>query len=538
MSCTAHRSFIRKSLLFLCPAALALGQTAGNSGNSGAPDIQSAWDQVISGPVAAATPDPALVQAQSSKPKSDLDDLLAHFYGEVRANYQRYQTNFTGNPTYSGVINAPFYGVFNPAGIPSLTAFEPTANRVQTFLDFGTRGYGSERVNTHVAMRYRADLTHVSEGSPGQNVIETFPGAHILEVLEANVEVNSKPTDGMLAGSTFTFGRLNVYGAELASFDGASFGLSKRKFDLTLFGGRRFSYFSDPDQRGIGGANLNIKVAPGFSIGIETLTYIHASNRLIVRKRVNEHMLLTGYVRSFGGSFTDLYVSGLFTTRDEKTSLRAGFFQKLSNNDYTYDYTSGVRDLDLRNPLYRLYLGFIPRYTQIDVEGHMQIMRNLRGGAAFVVRRINKEAEQGPYDTSFEDYKFNGQYFPFKKIETYFEYHQRNSDRLNPLTITSLDDSRASGETSVKDMTGEIRRTFGEGRFNLNGGVYYRRISMQNPFFYITNIHQSGVLGGAWVRLDRRTRAYFDYSLDNDFFLFRPDIKNSQMVRIGLNWKY
>jgi hypothetical protein len=61
---------------------------------------------------------------------------------------------------------------------------------------------------------------------------------------------------------------------------------------------------------------------------------------------------------------------------------------------------------------------------------------------------------------------------------------------------------------------------------------------MQDAFYYLTNIHQSGVLGSAWVRLDRRTRIYFDYSLDNDFLVFVPDIKNSQVFRIGLNWKY
>jgi hypothetical protein len=90
----------------------------------------------------------------------------------------------------------------------------------------------------------------------------------------------------------------------------------------------------------------------------------------------------------------------------------------------------------------------------------------------------------------------------------------------------------------VKDLTGEIRRSFGEGRFNLSAGVYYRRISTQDTFFYEENLHQSGVLGSAWVRLDRRTRVTFDYSLDNDFYLFSPDLKNSQVLRLGVNWKY
>jgi hypothetical protein len=87
-------------------------------------------------------------------------------------------------------------------------------------------------------------------------------------------------------------------------------------------------------------------------------------------------------------------------------------------------------------------------------------------------------------------------------------------------------------------MTGEIRRSFGEGRFNLSGGVYYRRISLQDRFYIINNLHQSGWLTSAWVKLDQHTRLYADYSLDNDFFLFTPDLSNSRVLRIGVAWKY
>ena len=197
-----------------------------------------------------------------------------------------------------------------------------------------------------------------------------------------------------------------------------------------------------------------------------------------------------------------------------------------------------MKDLAAKNPLYRLYLGPISQYSQLNAEAHRQILGNLRAGAAFVVRRLNNRINEGPYDTSFEDYRFNGQYFPFRKIETFFEYHQRNSDRLSPLSVTTLDNLSSTGETTVKDLTGEIRRAFGEGKYSLSGGVYYRRISMQDAFFYLNNLHRSGLLGSAWVRLDSRTRAYFDYSLDNDFYLFRPDLKNSQVFRLGVNWKY
>jgi hypothetical protein len=61
---------------------------------------------------------------------------------------------------------------------------------------------------------------------------------------------------------------------------------------------------------------------------------------------------------------------------------------------------------------------------------------------------------------------------------------------------------------------------------------------MQDRFFYLNGLHQSGALASTWLKVDRHTRVSFDYSLDNDFFLFVPDIKNSQVLRVGLWWKY
>ena len=34
------------------------------------------------------------------------------------------------------------------------------------------------------------------------------------------------------------------------------------------------------------------------------------------------------------------------------------------------------------------------------------------------------------------------------------------------------------------------------------------------------------------------TRFYGDYNLDNDFFLFYPSLKNSRILRVGIDWKY
>jgi hypothetical protein len=398
-------------------------------------------------------------------------------------------------------------------------------------------------VNTHFALRYRQDFTTVDTGSPAANIVETQSGNKLYELLDADVEINSRPTDGIFAGSTLDIGRINVYGAELASFDGASLTVRKPRWDFTVYGGRRFSFFSDPAQRAIGGANLTLKIDPTMSVELETLWYIKGSNRIALRKRLRDRWLISESLRAYGGSPVDFNAAVLYSSRTGRDTLRGGYFQKLTANDYEYDYTTDARNAvsqngSQTNQLLRLYLGPIGRYSQLNIEAHHQFFSRLRASAALVVRELNNNGNQTPFATSFRDYRVNAQYFPWWKIETLFEYHQRGSDRLSPLGATTLDGLTGTGETAVKDLTGEIRRSFFEGRFSLSGGVYYRRISEQDIFFYEENLHQSGVLGSAWVRLDRHTRTYFDYSLDNDFYLFTPDLKNSQVFRLGVNWKY
>jgi hypothetical protein len=505
---------------------------------AGKPDINESWDQLLQGSATQAPPDPILLTPSIPASKSFGDDFLNHLFLHMRTDYFRYSSSFTGQPTTTGVINEPNTGVFNPNGIPYPPAFQPTANRVESFLDFGTHGWLSERITTHFSFRYFQDVTNVQVGAPAANITEASPQNRYIQFLEGSLQIDGKPTDGAFAGTSLTIGRQYVYGAELAPVDGADFVLDRSKYQLTLFAGRQFSPFGNLDQRAIGGGNLLFKFDPNTSLEVQTLWYIKGSNRAAFRHRFNSQWLLTSTFRAFGGSPVDFSAQAVYASRGGKTSMRASYFQKLSSEDYTYDYTVSARDLDPHNPLLRLYLGQISQYSQVVLDARRTLLPNLRVGGSVWIRQLNSSKDIGPFDTSFQDYKAHVQYYPWNKIETYFEYHQRNSDRLNPANPTSFDDISNAGETGVKDMTGEIRRSFREGRFNASGGVYYRRISLQDRFYIINNQHQSGWLASAWMRLDHRTRLFADYSLDNNFFLFTPDLKNSRVLRIGVDWKY
>jgi len=206
---TPLRGLNQKTLLFLlrfllsvslvCTPAVCSAQ-APYQASASSGQMKAAWDQLMSTAIPQAVPDPAFARPRAVEKKSGVDEFLERFHFESNTNYEHYKTGFTGNPTTAGVIDAPLTITFNPAGIPSPTAFQPGADRMEEFLDFGTTGYGSERVRTHVAMRYWQDLNTVQPGSPGENVIETFPGRRLYELLDANVEIIGKPSE-VISGS-------------------------------------------------------------------------------------------------------------------------------------------------------------------------------------------------------------------------------------------------------------------------------------------------------------------------------------------------
>src|SRR5580693_5985984 len=166
------------------------------SSNSQTPTIQQAWDDVIGTGVLQATPDPVLIPRQAPGTERSNSNFADHFFFEGRADYWRYGTSFTGLPTTTSVIDAPFTGIFNPNGIPYPEAFQPVANRVEGLIDWGTRGYLSDRVDTHFTLRYAQDVSSVAQGAPAPDIIETFGGNREYQFLTASVEIRARPTDG------------------------------------------------------------------------------------------------------------------------------------------------------------------------------------------------------------------------------------------------------------------------------------------------------------------------------------------------------
>jgi hypothetical protein len=501
--------------------------------------ITRAWSGVLQDAIPQTPVDPAVGVAQNPVQRGAADDLLNHFYFDTRTEYIRENLFFTGQPTAAGVMNVAPNGLFNPNGIPDPLAFQPSGNWIYSFMDFGTNGWISDRVNTHFSIRYRQDLTHIDQGSPQETILNTFPSNRRIEFLTGNVEINGRPTDGWFAGSTITVGRQYIYGAELAELDGGSFTMNRANYSYTLFGGRRFSFFSDPDQRAVGGGNFLYRFGHAGSLEYDTLFYIKGTHHVVYRRRLGPRWLFSAGYKMIGSYPIDLILNGIWSSSNGRTTVRLAFWEKLTNKDYFYDYTLNARDLDPNNPLLRLYLGPQSPYSQFVIDARRTFNSRMRVGGSVWVRRLTDSKDQGPFDTSFTDYRVDAQLVLIRPVQLFLGFHERDSDRLNPLPSSDFFDISATGETKIQDFTAEIGRSFGEkGKITLKAGGFYRRLNFQDQFFVLNHLHDRGLLGNVSMKVDARTRVYFDYDLDTDFFVFSPNVKYAQVLRIGVAWKY
>jgi hypothetical protein len=503
--------------------------------------ISSDWDTVIKDAVpqrSSSSTSAATIDQKSSYTPPAPENFLNHFYFDTHTEYSHYNYYFSGQPTATGVIDAPSTGSVNPNGFPYPPSFDPSGNEMYSYIDLGTRGLGSDRINTNFAIRYNSQLSSLTNASPSLNVLTTFPGAHLFDIMSGNVEINGRPTDGWFANSTVRIGRQTVSGPFLAEFDGAAYTRNAKRYSVTLFGGRRFTYYSDPVQRGIGGVGINVRLTDKITVGYQGLYYLNGNNAFTYNQRINDTWLVNGYFRMVGRHPVDFNAVTFWAPNDGKTTVSVGFFQKLSSYDYAYDYALAATDNSAYNTLPRLYLDLLAPYSQLTLDVRRTINSQFRIGGGVVIHHLDSTGDQSAFNTSFRDFHVNADIFPVRGILTTFAYDFRNVDRINPADVTTFGVDTANGETQVQDLSAEIGHTFGENRFNVEGGGFFRRINYQTSYVLINNAQDKGWLASASYRVDPRTRLYFDYTLDTDFFVWRPSIKNGQVFRVGVDWKY
>lgn len=499
------------------------------------PNILDSWGHLLQNVIPATSQKAIIDIPQQPVHHSLAGDFLNHFFMQGRTEYWLEHVSFTGNPTTTGVINVAPTGTANPNGIPDPSVFQPNTHEIYSLMNWGTRGWLSNRVNTNFTFQYQQALNHVNVGAPGQDFLNTFYGHRLLALVSGYVEINGLPTDGFFRNSTLRVGRQAVYGSDLAEFDGASFTFRRRKYSLTLYGGRRFTYFSDPYQRAIGGANFLYRINDKSSFEYNGLFYVKGMNTFTYRRSFRNVLFSTHF--RMVGSYPVTYVATGIWSPSATSSIMLSFRQQITNKDFFYDYTIGAQNLNPNQPLLRLYLGPISPYTQVMINADKTFTPRIALGGGVWIRRLDNSNDQGPFDTSFQDYHANARLVPWREIQTYLGFHERDSSRLPVFPSNSFFDIAHTGETHVRDFTLELGHAFGE-KLSVRGGGFYRVLDFQDRFMYIDHAHEKGFIGSAQYTLNPHTRIYVDYDLDTDFFIFAPDIQHAQDLRLGVAWRY
>jgi len=157
------------ALFFLASASARTdaAQTAPPQENKQSEDIGAAWDNLLKGATPQSAPDPALSVPQTPRERGPASDILNHFFMDTRTEYLRTQTYFTGLPTRTGSDQrSAEHGCSIRRGIPYSPAFQSSTNEMYSFLNWGTRGWLSDRVNSSFSFAYGQDLTTVTNASP------------------------------------------------------------------------------------------------------------------------------------------------------------------------------------------------------------------------------------------------------------------------------------------------------------------------------------------------------------------------------------
>ena len=504
---------------------------------SGSSEIDRRWDGLFD--------DQAVTPAQApdavARPApSSFRDFADQLYYRVSIDYVHNFISFTDEPTRTGIVDEGPPFTATPEGYLSFPSmFESGDDRLYGRATFGTRGFGHERLRTEVSVISYHDLNGTSSGSPFQNILDTFGGRSRTEALKAFFEVDGLG-EGRWSNARLRVGRQFTHrsftlpqplGASV--MDGVAFEFRDQDYDLGAFIGYRPTFFSDPKDRWVTGANFGVNLArrayAGYQFFYFAGTGIHSFS---IEPRWEQPLRLRGSFTLIDGDPIDLGLRASYV--EGNWSVYATFQEKLTTHDLEYDIFLRSPAEDSRNQNRRLHLGEIAESSRFGLDVTRQLGPLFAVGGRVLILDLHDEEEQTRFNASFQDFSADLAFFPARNWHASFEYRHRNTDRLDPLEAILFDDTRHAGETRYDEFTGSVgyRRP---GRFHLQGGLYHRVMDTQNRIILIEDSSTTGFFSSLYLPVNRHWDFRLSYGVDNDYSVFNPDIDLQHTLRIGID---
>ncbi len=478
----------------------------------------------------------------------------------VMLEYRRDEMKYTGNPTLTGVFPEPV-PIFSVPDAPIFFlpgAFEPNDEQLLGYASVRVKDYGFEnlRFSTEASFRYSGDLDGTTNESTFIGMHESFVGRRILEPLTVFTDISHNLTDDRLTKLNVRVGRQFIYGADPIRIDGGTVTINHPRFDLDVFGGRRVTFFSDPEARGVFGQNLLVRATSRTSFGYDLLFYDDdISHRFHIGHNIGESWVARGNFFMIDDSPVDLGFELHYLPPGANTRMAFNFLQKLSSDDFIYDHTYRTFARNPENQIRRRFFPLPPTgdpengngrlnlfeinpYTQFYLDVYHNLSQKFGVGGSVWVRHVNDKEDRGPFDNSFQEYRISADYFPTSAFEASGEYRYRNLSRPNADQAREFDDIRREGETRFHEIYANAAYNFFNNRLAVEGGLFYRRLNLQSRLIDLDGLDTTGFTGGIKWRIARGYRLLLEYGIDDELPFFNPDIDYTQSFRVRFEWHF
>lgn len=270
------------------------------------------------------------------------------------------------------------------------------------YINFSSDGYGLENLTTYFSMRYEKDLDGTNQKNYFKDITDTYDSNDQFKIYNAYVKLND-----FMKTLDLTLGRQYFYGAEIAHFDGGRVDVKKiGPVELSLFGGRRVTFYEHPERFGMWGANLSLYPLEGTKVAARVVKYIDYSYDFSIYQNITPEIDFSGTYSLINNDPRDLKLNLNYRSYNLGTQAVISYYRKLSSSsadDFYFDYTSSDKSGG-RYLVENLNIGKLAPYQDYYLLLHQRLYKGLGVGISYTRRDLINSNEQDQYNNSFDEF--------------------------------------------------------------------------------------------------------------------------------------
>jgi hypothetical protein len=355
--------------------------------------------------------------------------------------------------------------------------------------------------------KYARDLDGTPEGSVFQDYLDgTSDNDHRLDIYYAYIEKKD-----IVNNVDLRLGRQYVYaGSETAHFDGLwlkANSLFKDRISLEAYAGAVVQMYSDLDQDGVGGLNLELRPSKYLTAYLNTLFYEQNYFDASIYYRPNEHIKTSAKTSFIDENARDLGADIITTIPKTHTEVLLSVYRHFDvdeQDDFLYDYTFSIEDT-LKEDIRRLYLGRELGYTEatLSITQPIPTQEGLSVFARYTNRQLSDNSDEDLYNTDFDRWTLGF------TMDDWWVFHGTHLS----LGYSYWDESRdliyeANSLSYFGDITQKIT-----GKFSIGAGFYYKEEDINSLIEGEAAKHYYGSLK---YKLDKKKWAELKYEYEED----------------------